>query len=433
LHALVRFVGLIHVLTSSLVISATAAAQTPSTVLSTPRLTVDAAIGEAIEKNLELIAVRAGVSIADANVITAGLRPNPVLSVGGDHLDWLGTDFDEENGAGPPEYSARIDFLLERGAKRARRLELARQERAIAEAEVLDRVRALKLEVQQAFVDLQLGEEQVAVARENAASLQEIVTLNEARVRGGEVAEVELLRSRIAALQSQQAVRAAELKVRNERRRLERVIGRPPGDDNLEIAEVPRPLAIATPPVELRARALQVRPDLQLLQRAQARSQAEIRRQLAQGQIDWTIGAEYRRQDGLAGRGNSLGLFFSTPLPLFDRNQGNVARARQEEVQTATRAQRLAQVIASEVEGAAAQYTSAQATLSSIETDMLAHAREVRAITDYAYRRGEASLIELLDAQRAFNDTMQAWNEARAEYVRSVFIVRATVGEDQVR
>ena len=41
-----------------------------------------------------------------------------------------------------------------------------------------------------------------------------------------------------------------------------------------------------------------------------------------------------------------------------------------------------------------------------------------RNITDYAYRRGEATLIEFLDAQRAFNDTMQAWNEARGEYAR---------------
>lgn len=176
-----QLVGLSHIFTISFAISATAAAQTPPTVASTPRLTVDAAIGEALEKNLELIAARAGVSMADANVITAGLRPNPVLSVGGDHLDWLGTGFDDKNGAGPPEYSARIDFLLERGAKRARRIELAQHDGAIAEAEVLDRVRALKLEVQQAFVDLQLGQEQVAVAPENAGNLQEILALAEAR------------------------------------------------------------------------------------------------------------------------------------------------------------------------------------------------------------------------------------------------------------
>ena len=80
-----------------------------------------------------------------------------------------------------------------------------------------------------------LAQQNLALARENAATFDEMVTLNQARVRSGDVAEVELLRSRIAALQSQQAVRGAELKVLSERRRLERVIGRTPGTAPFEI------------------------------------------------------------------------------------------------------------------------------------------------------------------------------------------------------
>jgi hypothetical protein len=95
------------------------------------RLTLAAALSEALDKNLDLIAKRAGLTIADANVLTARLRPNPVLSLGGDHLDFLGTGFDEENGAGPPENSARIDFLFELGGKRARRTDVAREERGV--------------------------------------------------------------------------------------------------------------------------------------------------------------------------------------------------------------------------------------------------------------------------------------------------------------
>jgi cobalt-zinc-cadmium efflux system outer membrane protein len=426
------FHGRVRLLISLLVclVARSSLAQVPQTA-ATERLTLEAAIAEALARNLDLVAARAGITLAEADLITARLRPNPVLSLGGDHLDVLGTRFNDENGAGPPEYSARVDFLLERGAKRARRIEVAVEERAIAEAEVRDRVRALTVEVQHAFVDLQLAQENLALARENAASFAEIVTLNDARVRGGEVAEVELLRSRIAALQSQQAVRAAELKVQTERRRLERLIGRAPGTV-FDIEAVPCPAALTASVPDLRPRVLQARPDLQALRHAQARSRAEIRLQLAQGQIDWTVGAEYRRQEGVAGRGNSLGLFISTPLPLFDRNQGNRARVRAESERADTRARQLEQVIASEVDVAAAQYTAADATLAAIETEMLEQARDVRAITEYAYRRGEATLIELLDAQRAFNETMQAWNEARAEYARSVFLVQASVGEGRI-
>jgi cobalt-zinc-cadmium efflux system outer membrane protein len=126
------------------------------------RLTLDGAVAEAPDKNLDLIAARFGLTIAAANLITARLRPNTVVSLGGDHLDFLGTGFDDENGAGPPEYSARIDVLFERGSKRARRMDVAQEDRAIAEAEVLDAIRALKLEVQHTFIDLQLPQENLA-------------------------------------------------------------------------------------------------------------------------------------------------------------------------------------------------------------------------------------------------------------------------------
>jgi outer membrane protein, heavy metal efflux system len=85
------------------------------------------------------------------------------------------------------EYGARVDFLFERGAKRARRITVAEKERGIAEAEVLNAVRTLTLDVRQAFIDVRLAQENLALARENAASLQEIVTLNQARVRAGDL------------------------------------------------------------------------------------------------------------------------------------------------------------------------------------------------------------------------------------------------------
>ena len=93
-----RFVRLGLVLAASFVTPSIVAAQ-PAAAVAAARLTLDAAIAEALEQNLTLIATRAGVTIADANTITAQLRPNPVLSLGGDHLDVLGTGFDDANGA----------------------------------------------------------------------------------------------------------------------------------------------------------------------------------------------------------------------------------------------------------------------------------------------------------------------------------------------
>jgi outer membrane protein TolC len=140
---------------------------------------------------------------------------------------------------------------LNAGQRRAGRIAVAEEERAIAEAELLDAVRRLKLEVQQAFIDLQWAQENLALAREHAAGLEEVVTLSQARVRGGDVAEAELLRSRVAAVQSQQAVRAAELKVRTERRRLERVISRTPDAETFEIQALDQPTPISASATDL--------------------------------------------------------------------------------------------------------------------------------------------------------------------------------------
>ncbi|HEY2843177.1 MAG TPA: hypothetical protein VGJ09_05985, partial [Bryobacteraceae bacterium] len=63
-------------------------------------ISIEQAIQEAIQNNPGLLAERLGVPVAETAVITAGLRPNPVVSASSDHLDWLGTGFSDQNGAG---------------------------------------------------------------------------------------------------------------------------------------------------------------------------------------------------------------------------------------------------------------------------------------------------------------------------------------------
>jgi len=118
-----------------------------------------------------------------------------------------------------------------------------------------------------------------------------------------------------------------------------------------------------------------------------------------------------------------MSVFVSAPIPVFNRNQGEIARAERETGQWAARIRSLQNVVESEVQNAWKQYQTSQGLLTNIETNMLDQAKDVRSITEYSYRRGEASLIEFLDAQRAFNDTMQSYNQARADYARSLYLI----------
>jgi len=392
------------------------------------KVTIERAVQEAIEKNLGLLAQRYELSIADARIVTAGLRPNPVFSFGADYLDMLGTGFDSVNAAGPSEVNFRTDFILERGGKRQKRIEVAKNARSVAQLQLLDATRTLVLDVQSGFVDVLLAKDTLTLAQENLKVFTEIVAINEARVKAGDLAKVELLRTQVAALQFQNAVRQAELKLHVARNRLQVLMGRAVRSENFDAAgELRRDQALVLAE-DLKKQALELRPDLLVQKRDQARSLADIRLQLAQGKVDFTVGTQYHRQYDNA-HGNAMGFFFSAPIPVFNRNQGEIERARREQQQIIARINALQLNIQNEVQNAHQQYSTARTLLASIERDMLQRARDVRQITEYSYRRGEASFVEFLDAQRAFNDTVQGYNEARAEFARSLYLLDSTSGK----
>jgi cobalt-zinc-cadmium efflux system outer membrane protein len=391
-------------------------------------LTVEEAVAEAMQNNLSLLAERASIPIAEARVLTARLRPNPVVSAAGDHLDVLGTGFNDVNAGGPSEIVVGSEFLIERGGKRRRRTDVAEQARSVAETAFLDAVRLTRLEVQNAFVDVLLARDNLALVRDNLDALNRIVETNAARLRAGDIAEVELIRSRVAALQYSNAARQAEAALRQAYARLATLLGRSPDRPPMEAAGELRRGPVLPGLEELKAAALQSRPDLQALRLEEGRAEAEIRLQESQAKPDFTVGVEYRRQQVNASS-NSLTLSFSAPLPLFDRNQGEIARARAERRQAALRSRAREAEIAGEVAAAYQQYLVARDVVESIEARLLAEARDIHEITAFAYRNGDATLLEFLDAQRAFNDTMQAYNDGRAEYARSLYRLEAVCGK----
>jgi len=391
-------------------------------------LTIQQAVAEAIDKNLDVLAEKYSVPLAKARIITARLRPNPVLTIEGDHLDLLGTGYNKENGAGPAEYSIRTDFPFERGAKRQRRIDVAQAAVSTAQLQFLNTVRSVVLDVQSAFVQLLQAKADLALAEENLKTFGQTVQVNTSRVRGGDLAEVELIRTQVAELQFENSVAQARLKVEVGRSKLQVLLGRRKADALPDATGEFRGEELNATVDALRERAFASRPDYIALQRDVARSQAELRLQLAQGKVDYTLGTEYRRQQGLAGTGNSLGIFFSSSLPVFNRNQGEIERARQGQSQAEARIRALQATIENEVETAYLQYRTARESLRRVEDSMLAKATDVRQITDRAYRRGGATFLDFLDAQRAYNDTVQIRNAALADVAKSLYAIDSATG-----
>jgi cobalt-zinc-cadmium efflux system outer membrane protein len=395
-------------------------------------LTVEQAVDEALQHNLDLLAQRAGLGAADAAAVTARLRPNPVLSAETTNQDWLSPSFNVENNANPPEYAARVDVPLEAAGKRDRRIELADAARRVAVEQFNDAVRRLRLDVVLAAVDVLEAKSKLQLARDNYASLQTLQSLNDRRLQSGAIAQVEVARSRVAMLQYAATVRSAQLSLDAARLKLLPLLGKQPGDVPVDIVD-PLRLAPAVAPPDLTAlqqSAREARPDLRAAAADRARTQADLRLQVAQGKVDYTVGAEYRRQQGVTGKGNLLGLFVSVPLPVSNRNQGEIARAGADQDRATRVIDALQANVAAEVAGAYQEFESSRQLLMEIERDLLTPSDEARRATTYMYQAGATSLIDVLDAQRAYNDTMDTYYSAQATYRRAHAKLALITGKD---
>jgi len=244
---------------------------------------------------------------------------------------------------------------------------------------------------------------------------------------------VESTRSEVARLQFRSTAVRADLDVATALARLRTLLGRSVTDpfdigDDLRVPAAP---SLDLPAVQQLA--LAARPDLRSLELGQARTLADLRLQEAIGRIDYTVGTEYRRQQGVSGRSNSLGFFVTAPLPILNRNQGEIARAGAERDQLQQQIAAVRAQILSDVDIAFHEYSTNRDLVAAIEHDLIEPATSARDISTYTYRAGGSSLLELLDAQRAFNDTMQSYLDAQAGLRRAAARLNAAVGREVMR
>ncbi len=395
------------------------------------KLTLRQIVDEALQRNLELLARRFDINIAEARLLQARLRPNPRLGVESIYLDLLGAGFDpQESPAGPTETSTSISWELETAGKRRWRTLAAGEAGAAARHSYLDARRALILEIQDAYLGLVLARENARTLREILATFEALVKVNQTRFEAG-----------------RHSARGADAE-RGGRARFPQPVaaGRAPGAAAGDPAAAPDGAALARagfrrrggdPPRGACGHAGGAdgggaggAPGPRGPAPRAARAEAEIRLQQALARPNVDIGVTHHKQFVGSLPGQSLGLRVELALPVLNRNQGEIERARQEREQAAARVRALEQQIRAEVAAAWEQVQTARRLLESMEREMIGQARRVRDTIEFSYRRGEASFIDLLDAQRTFAETMQGYNEARVEYARTLYLLDAIAARE---
>jgi cobalt-zinc-cadmium efflux system outer membrane protein len=178
----------------------------------TTLISLDQAIDLALAHNHSIKASRTLILQNQAQEITANLRPNPTLGADTQFIPFFSPqDFSLDNLDQTQQFDIGIGYLFERGHKRQRRLQAARDQTAVTRAQVADAERALAFEVGQQFVTVLLAESTLRFALEDLKAFQQTVDIGEAQFKAGAIGEGDYLKIKLQLLQFQTDVSSARL------------------------------------------------------------------------------------------------------------------------------------------------------------------------------------------------------------------------------
>jgi cobalt-zinc-cadmium efflux system outer membrane protein len=180
------------------------------------------------------------------------------------------------------------------------------------------------------------------------------------------------------------------------------------------------------------AKAMEQRPDLRAAQKGVALADAHLVAARREGYPDISVGAAFTHSEFTVSgdNGNSLGLSVALPLPVFDRNQGGIARSRLDRKRSDNDIARLDLIVQHEVAEAVRRVERSGTLLDVYEGGgMLSRADHALRVAETSYKAGAVSLLELLEAQRTFIETRMDYLKVQDDYRKAQVDVTHAVGE----
>src|SRR6185295_4128771 len=175
-------------------------------------ITLDQAIDLALAHNHSIKATRTLILQNQAQEITANLRPNPSFGADSQFIPIFSPqDFSVDTLNVTQQFDIGIGYLFERGHKRQRRLQAARDQTAVTRAQVADAERGLAFNVGQQFVSVLLAESTLQFAQQDLQDFQQTVDIANAQYKAGDISQGDLLKIKLQVLQFQTDVSSARL------------------------------------------------------------------------------------------------------------------------------------------------------------------------------------------------------------------------------
>ena len=403
--------------------------------LPTPALTLDQAINLCLMNDPKIRVGLEAINQAHADALTASLRPNPEMSVGGTLLP-LSRPITPQQPGGPSEFDLDmgypIDWFL--FGKRAAAMASASEGVCVSQADYADLIRQRVTETALAFYDILEAQALLDVARQDVENLERVEAVTRKAVENGGRPQVELNRIRLVLLGSRRAWRDAESTLVAAKANLRALLGRPDAESTCDIVgTLDGPLTAEALPVnEAYAMAAENRPDILSLRRKVAKAQSDVlvERRNALPEVKPHVGMGYQFQEAIGTTDiNTWGIGIETTVPLFNRNQGNRAKAASIVSQSNYELQTGLLELRAEVTQAVQSLITAKQNAASVAQDELRLAAQVRDSIGRAYEVGGRPLIDVLDAQRDYRETYRLFVTSRADYWRSLYKYNSVIGK----
>jgi len=399
--------------------------QTGTTPPVSARVSLDDAIRMSLQHNHALQALRSTIQQSLAEEITANLRPNPTLGLDAQFLPiFQPSQFSSDYIDQQAQFDAGVGYLFERGKKRQHRLQAAQDVTAQAKSQVTDNERTLTFNVASQFVSVQLAESTLDLALQDMKSFQNTVDISQARYNAGDISEGDFLKIKLQMLQFQQDVAQAQLSKVQALVGLRQLLGYETVPEDYDVASDFDYIPVKMKLEDLQSKALQNRPDFRAARQGviAAKSQYELAK--ANGKVDVTGTFSYNHVNSV-----SAGSFFgSFQLPIFNRNQGEIARTNYVINQAQEQELAASDQVMSDVLTAYEGVRENDLVVTQFRGGYLDAAQQSRDITEYSYKRGAASLLDYLDAERSYRAIQLNYRQSLAAYLTAVEQLREAVG-----
>jgi cobalt-zinc-cadmium efflux system outer membrane protein len=386
-------------------------------------LTLASAQRLAVERNWDLLAAKSGADSAEAQLLVAKEFPNPTVGWNTYKIGTSEAGTSLGNGILARNYDtiASVNQLIEIAGKRKDRQEAARQGVLGSKARFLDAKRTLEQGVTKAYVAALLADENERVLHESADYMRHEQQIAEVRFKAGDLADSDLKQIQVAAEQYALQGQAAEVAAVQAKTAVEILLGVPQptghwqaADSLAQVSDAATPASNAASETNVPSNAL--RPDV-LAAKTDLRS-AEENLKLARAMRvpDPTISLGYEHEPPGGGPPvDTLNIGLSFPLPIWNQNKGAIDGARAAVEQSRLALAKLRAQMASDLVNAQAAFDEASSRLKRYREQIAPQSASARASVIFKFDKGGATLVDLLEAERADNDVRLAMAQARSD------------------